>query len=60
MRMLRVEIQERIKELTQDLREEPNHNSNHMASMIAGEIDGLKWVIERIDERCGTPDETAK
>jgi len=39
-------IKERIKELDQDWKDEPNKNNNHMASMILGEIDGLKWVYE--------------
>ena len=37
-------IDERIIELEQDWKDEPNKNQNHMASMIIGEIDGLKWV----------------
>lgn len=39
-------IKERIKELQEDWRQEPNPDKNHIASMILGEIDGLKWVWE--------------
>lgn len=39
---------ERIAQLTEDLRDEPNHNSNHLASMIAGEIDGVRWCEEEL------------
>ncbi len=43
-----LDLCERIEELTQDLRDEPNHNANHMASMYAGELDGLRWCEERL------------
>lgn len=39
-------IKARILELKEDWRNEPNPNNNHIASMIIGEIDGLKWVWE--------------
>lgn len=44
------EIEERLEELRIDLREQPNPNVNHMASMIVGEIDGLKWVKDKMRE----------
>lgn len=43
-------INERIEELKQDWKEEPNKDKNHMASMIIGEIDGLVWCKEQIEE----------
>ena len=45
------EIIERIEELQSDFRDEPNKNRNHMASMIMGEIDGLTWVLELLEEQ---------
>ena len=43
-------ISERITKLEDDLRDEPNHSSNHLASMISGEIEGLRWVLDQINE----------
>lgn len=41
-------IKERLIDLNQDWKDEPDKNSNHMASMLLGEMDGLKWVYEEI------------
>ena len=45
---LQEHLEERLGELNQEWKSEPNKNSNHMASMLLGEIDGLKWVFELI------------
>jgi len=39
-------IKARIDQLNSEYRDLKNKDSNHIASMILGEIDGLKWVIE--------------
>lgn len=50
---LEIKIKERIKELEEDWKGEANHNRNHVASMILGEIDGLKWVLEELKKEEG-------
>jgi len=50
MEKLKRDIEERVRELKQDWKNEPDKNRNHMASMILGEMDGLKWVYELITD----------
>jgi len=48
-----IDLKAQIKELQHDLSEEPDHDKNHIASMIFGEISGLRWVLDLLDDEDG-------
>ena len=47
---LRVEIRARIEELHEDYKEEMKNDKSVVAASVIGEIDGLRYVLDLIDE----------